>query len=222
MAQRMSWEPRMAAGVAAAPLFVVVWFGQAMTRAGFDPVRHPVSLLSLGALGWIQIAGFVVTGALVMVFATGLRDALGSGSGRRAGPILVFLMGVGLVVAGVFPADAGAGFPPGAPEGAPSPSWHGVLHEIGFVLAQFAWPATCVVFTRRFFASGQRRRGAACLVTSIVAVLVAAIPHADSLGLRLVLASAVELGFLGALAVHHAGVGGRVPGRTAAGSPAAA
>jgi hypothetical protein len=41
---------------------------------------------------------------------------------------------VGLIIAGVFTADPGAGFPPGAPSGAPTISWHGLLHELGFLL----------------------------------------------------------------------------------------
>ena len=50
----------LAAGVVAGPLFLTVWLIQAITRDGFDPTYHPLSLLSLGGLGWIQIASFVV------------------------------------------------------------------------------------------------------------------------------------------------------------------
>ena len=37
---------------------------------------HPLSLLSLGDLGWIQIANFVVTGLLVTACAIGMRRVL--------------------------------------------------------------------------------------------------------------------------------------------------
>lgn len=53
----------LTAGTVAGPLFLAVWALQAITRDGFDPDRHPISLLSLGDLGWIQITNFVVTGA---------------------------------------------------------------------------------------------------------------------------------------------------------------
>jgi hypothetical protein len=43
-------------GIVAGPLFLAVWFVHAVTREGFDLTRHPMSLLSLGDLGWIQIA----------------------------------------------------------------------------------------------------------------------------------------------------------------------
>jgi hypothetical protein len=59
----------LAGGVIAGPLFVVVAFIQAFTRPGFDLARHPLSLLSLGDLGWIQIANFVATGVVALVLS---------------------------------------------------------------------------------------------------------------------------------------------------------
>jgi hypothetical protein len=187
-------------GLVAGPLFLAVWFAQAMTRDGFEPTRHPLSLLSLGDLGWLQIANFVVTGALLLAFAVGLRQLPRSG---RSAPVLVGLNGIGLIVAGVFTSDAGAGFPPGAPAGAPEMSWHGMLHEVGFVTAQLAWVAACVMFARRFSALGHRKWARTCVAALIAALLVVAIPHMDSLSVRLVLATAIQFGFLTALAVHH-------------------
>jgi hypothetical protein len=46
----------LACGVVAGPLFVVVAVLQALTREGFDPGRHPLSLLRLGALGWAWLS----------------------------------------------------------------------------------------------------------------------------------------------------------------------
>jgi hypothetical protein len=65
--------------VAAAPLFVISVVAQEATRAGFDPRRHPLSLLSLGDLGWIQICTFVVAGVLATGSALGLRRPIGGG-----------------------------------------------------------------------------------------------------------------------------------------------
>jgi hypothetical protein len=48
-------------GVALGPLFYVVVVLQILTRTGFDIRRHPLSLLSLGDAGWIQIANFILT-----------------------------------------------------------------------------------------------------------------------------------------------------------------
>ena len=48
----------LACGIAAGPLFLTVGLTQAFLRDGFDLSRHPLSLLSLGDLGWVQIANF--------------------------------------------------------------------------------------------------------------------------------------------------------------------
>jgi hypothetical protein len=65
----------LACGVVAGPLFAVVAAIQVLTRDRFDLARHPLSLLSLGELGWIQITSFVLAGALVVAAAVGMRRA---------------------------------------------------------------------------------------------------------------------------------------------------
>jgi hypothetical protein len=80
-----------------------------------------------------------------------MRRVLRPGRSGTWGPILLGAFGVGLILAGVFVTDAGAGFPPGAPAGAPEQfSWHGILHEVGFLLGANAMIAGCVVSMRRF------------------------------------------------------------------------
>jgi Protein of unknown function (DUF998) len=76
----------LAGGVVAGPLFLAVALIQALVRDGFDLGRHPISLLSLGDLRWIQIAGFVVTGVLCVACAVGMRRGCGPAGappGRR-------------------------------------------------------------------------------------------------------------------------------------------
>jgi hypothetical protein len=72
----------LACGAVAGPLFIAVGFAAALIRTGFDLGNHPLSLLSVGDLGWIQIANFVVAGLLFIASAAGMRRAL---RGRRAG-----------------------------------------------------------------------------------------------------------------------------------------
>jgi hypothetical protein len=194
-------QPLLALGTAAGPVFLIVWLAQALTRDGFDPARHPMSLLSLGSAGWIQIANFVVTGVLLIGFAAGIRRVLNPGRAGTWAPILFAANGVGLILAGVFRTDAGAGFPAGAPEGAPaSISWHGILHEVGFALASVSWLAACFVLLRRFAADRQRGWLVACVAAPVTWVVVGAWPDADSLSLRLVLGVVISFGFTAALA----------------------
>ena len=70
-------------GVLAGSLFITVALAQAFTRPGFDVLRHPISLLSLGTLGWVQITDFVGSGVLLVALAIGVRLRAGSGHRRH-------------------------------------------------------------------------------------------------------------------------------------------
>ena len=184
----------LACGVVAGPLFIAVVLLQALTRQGFDLRRHPLSLLSLGELGWIQITNFVVAGLLSVAFAMGLRRVLHPGRGGRWGPLLVGAYGVGLIMGGVFVADAGAGFPPGAPAGAPEQlSWHGILHDVGHLLALLSLLAACFVLARRFAALGQRVWASYCVATGVALLGLMAWPDRDTVLAQL--AVAIVLGW---------------------------
>ena len=192
-------------GIVGGPLFVVVVLVQGFTRAGFDPSYHPLSLLSLGDLGWIQIANFVVTGVLFVACAAGMRRVLRPGRGAAWGPLLIGAFGLGLIMAGVFVTDAGAGFPSGAPAGAPERmSWHGIGHELGFFTATLSWMAACFVFARGFAA--RRRRGwvVASIATLLGVFILESWPDLDSLGMRLLIGTAVMFGFVAAVAARLA------------------
>lgn len=160
-------RPLLACGVAAGPLYVLVGAAQALTRDGFDMQRHALSLLSNGDFGWIQIANFVVAGALVLAGALGVRRALHPGRGGTWGPILLGLWGIGLIGSGIFVADPGAGFPPGVIVEEGSMSRSGVLHFVFGATAFYALIAACLVFARRFHGLGERRWAAYSLVTGI-------------------------------------------------------
>ena len=161
-----------------------------------------MSLLSLGDLGWIQILSFVLSGSLYMVYAIGLQRRLRPGRGSTWAPILIGLNGIGLIIAGVFVTDAGAGFPPGAPQGAPDFSWHGIVHEMGFGIATLSWIVACIVLARRFASDGRRGWVALCVVALVLNIGVSAWPDLTSLSLRLVLGTAISFGFVAAVALR--------------------
>ncbi|WP_433204097.1 DUF998 domain-containing protein [Dactylosporangium sp. CS-047395] len=162
----------LAAGAVAAPLFAVVALAQAATRAGYDLTRHPVSLLSNGDLGWVQITAFLLTGLLSIAAAPGTRAALRGGRGERWAPRLLVLIGAGMLVAAVFRLDPADGFPVGTPLGTPATfSWHAIVHNLGGSLSFFSMMALCLVLARRFAADGQRAwawTGRACAVAFLV------------------------------------------------------
>jgi hypothetical protein len=193
----------LACGVVAGPLFTVVALLLVFTRDGFDLSRHPLSLLSLGEWGWIQIGNFVVTGLLVVACAVGLRRVMHPGRAGTWGPLLVGSFGMGMVAGGVFVTDAGAGFPPGAPAGTPEQlSWHAIAHSVGAALSFVALIAACFVVARRFSDEGQRGLAAYCLATGLALLGIMAWPDKDTVSVQLAVAVVLGLGWVAALAVR--------------------
>jgi Protein of unknown function (DUF998) len=193
----------LACGVVAGLLFVVVAALQVLSRDGFDLARHPLSLLSLGELGWIQITNFVVTGLLAVAFAVGLRRVLHPGRGGTWGPLLLGLFGVGLIAGGVFVADPALGFPPGAPAGIPDRlSWHAILHAIAPPLAFLSLVVACFVLVRRFAVLGQRGWAAYSAATGVACLALTAWPGQNGLSVRLAVALAIGWAWVSVLAAR--------------------
>jgi hypothetical membrane protein len=136
-------------GVPGSVVFVVSFLVQGVLRSDYDPLRHPVSALSLGPAGWVQMGTFWLVGLLIAGYAVGLRRA---GCGWWT-PVLVGLVGLGLVGAGVFAADPISGYPPGSPVPAPRTA-HGVAHDLCSTPVFTALPASMVVMARRFVRDG--------------------------------------------------------------------
>lgn len=155
-------------GVIAGPIYVVAVASQMATRDGFDPTRHAASQLANGDLGWIQIATFLVTGAMTIAAAVGVRRALGPGrlSGWAAG--LLGAYGVALVAAGIFRADPSDGFPPGTPPGIGEISWHGLAHLMVASIGFACLVAACFVLGAWFARTGQRSWAWFSRVTGVV------------------------------------------------------
>jgi hypothetical protein len=143
-------------GVVAGPFYVVTALAQALTREGFDPTRHEWSLLANGSLGWIQIANFILSGAMTIVFTIGLRRALRPGRGAIWAPRLLGLYGLGLIGAGIFGADPRLGFPVGTAQGPGTVSWHGMLHFVTAGIGFIGLIAACFVMASRFTTEGRR------------------------------------------------------------------
>ena len=170
----------LACGVAAGPAFIIAGFAQAVTRDGFELSKHPLSLLSVGDLGWIQITSFVVAGLLFVASAVGMRRGLRDGRAGTWGPRLYAAFGASLVAGGVFVADPALGFPPGTPEGTPDElSWHGMLHAVAPVTGFLALSVACFVFARRALGLGQRGWAATCITIGVGIQLLGAVPNVN-------------------------------------------
>ena len=172
-------------GVVAGPLFMIVSIVQGVTRQSFNLTHQPISFLSLGSLGWLQMSNFVVAGLLVMVFSIGVRQTLRSEAGGSGRPFAVSGVGLGLIIAGLFHPDPGFGYPQGTPEGAPTTiTYHSQMHGVGFTLSFVFFVIACVVFAR---AEAKQRRWLWVVYTAVSAVasLVLALwPGNDGIALR--------------------------------------
>ncbi|MFE1875062.1 DUF998 domain-containing protein [Streptomyces sp. NPDC059496] len=154
---RAATRSLLTCAVAATPLWVAVALPQAALREGFDITRHPLSALSNGSLGWLQIANFLIVGVLLAVGATGLRRALHGGPGGTWAPRLVRVAGVGMIAAGVFVMDPADGFPAGTPYGQPATlTWHSYAHFAAGSITFLSLIAACYVLGRRFGRAGER------------------------------------------------------------------
>ena len=165
----MTTSALLRCGAWAGPIFVVTFLIEGATRADYSALRHPVSLLALGELGWVQVLNFFITGVLNLAFAIGLRRAL-----RPAfwGSFLIGLVAVSGVASGIFTSDPINGYPPGTPL-LPMQTTEGMLHALSGLPVMLAWPVACGLVGRRFWKLGQRGWAIYSVVTAIAMVVTA-------------------------------------------------
>lgn len=163
--------PLLWCGVVAGPLFTGLTLLQTMLRDDHDLREDPVSLLSLGEFGWVQIANFVVTGLLAVAFAVGLRRLGQSGWWI---PALIAVLGVGLVATGLFVTDA-----PSTPT-----TWHGAAHDVASAVAINAGLLATVVFAFRVFGAGRRGWASYSVGTALAVIAMGWARDTGTIGLR--------------------------------------
>jgi len=131
------------AGAIGPVLFVATFTIEGWRRPGYDAVAMYISELSLGSRGWVQIANFVVFGALLLVFARGVVAELRDGKASRAGPILLAIIAGAFLLSGPFVMDPATTIPEDL-------SLPGAVHLVLGAIVFSLMPASCVVLWRRF------------------------------------------------------------------------
>jgi hypothetical protein len=141
----------LAYGAIGPVLFVLVFLIEGAARGGgYDPLRHPISSLSIGGLGWIQAMNFLMVGLSMLAFAVAaLRAPQRARSGTWA-PLLIGLAGIGLFGAGIFTTDPIYGYPTTAPLALAQFTLRGHLHDGFSILVFLGIPVACLVLCRRF------------------------------------------------------------------------
>lgn len=177
----MSQENRALVGVVAPAMFGATIV--ALTVAQYDfllglgwrPVGDASGVpwpsgLALGPLGAVQVANFVLFGLALVLFAVGLHRGLAGGS--KAGPALLAVAGVAMVLAG-FKTDPDIS---GGPQ-----SWHGMIHGIAYLLIVFSvLPCFFFLWWRMRKDSRWRGHGLYTLVTGVVMVILFLTPWSVS------------------------------------------
>lgn len=128
------------AGIVGPVLFTAAYMAQEAFRRGeYSPLAEPVSALEAGPHGWLQQVNFVVFGLLTVAFAVGLHRGVRPTRAGVAGPALLVVSGVGLLLAAALPLRqdaAGVTYDPGG-------------HVVAGVLFFVASAAGLIVISRR-------------------------------------------------------------------------
>jgi hypothetical protein len=195
----------LACGTILGPLFYAIAIPQMFLRQGFDIRKNVISMLSQGELGWLQVTNFLLTGLLAILCAVGLKQTL---QGHRAGTwgsILIGIFGIGMIIAGIFKAPPGFGFPPGTPEGMPTEiGASAALHGIGFLVAFTSLIICCFVFMRYFISLRNRGMATYSAITGIISPLLIILGQSNQnlAGISFALVGAVAFGWLSIVAAN--------------------
>jgi hypothetical membrane protein len=145
--------------------FTLVYLVLGATQSSYDPWRRPVSDLSTGYLGGIQIASFILCGLSIIGFALALIRCPLARRGRWT-PLLLSLVGSALILAGAFVTDPAPGYPPG--NHMQGTSLHGAIHLAMSILVFTSLPTACFVTARRWARQGLLTWSAYSLLTGLL------------------------------------------------------
>jgi len=106
-------------GAVGAVLFVLVFTVDGLTRPGYRPTYHPVSALSLGERGRIQVANFIGSGFLITLGGIGIGLSAAPAVKGVIAAILIAVFGLALVASGWWTMDPMREYPPGTSAGTP-------------------------------------------------------------------------------------------------------
>jgi len=126
-------------GILSPILFLLVFTTEGLIRPGYSPASMPVSALSIGPRGWIQITNFLISGTGILFFAlvTFRQFRLAGKSGLA--PILLIILAAALFLSGPFVMD---------PPGTARSLWtlHGWIHQILGAVVFTLMPVICLTF----------------------------------------------------------------------------
>ncbi len=155
-------------GLAGSVLFNLTYVLDGLVRPGYDGLKYPMSSLSLGPGGWVQVTNFIAYGLLGCVVAAAWRASLAPGPGATWYPRLRVLAGLAMIGAGLFSADPAGGFPVGVPTPS-TPTAHAIVHNLMSYVSLTTIVVELVILSRRFAREPQWRGwSVAALVSGVL------------------------------------------------------
>jgi Protein of unknown function (DUF998) len=167
---RAHWS-LLIAGLGGAVAFNAVYLIDGALRHGYDSFSQPVSALSLGPGGAVQVVNFIAFGILGCVTAFAWRPTLAGGIGAVWYPRLALLAGLGMICSGIFTLDPGNGYPPGAVVPAHA-SVHAQVHNVASYISLTATVAGLIILARRFFREPDWRGWAPAALAAAVLMMI--------------------------------------------------
>jgi hypothetical protein len=159
------------AGVAGAVAFNATYLIDGALRHGYDQLSQPVSALSLGPGGTVQVVNFIAFGIVSCLTAFAWRPTLADGLGAVWYPRLAVLAGLAMICTGIFTLDPGKGYPPGIPAPA-HPSAHAQAHNVASYISLTVTVAGLVILVRRFAREPQWRGWTPAALAAAVLMMV--------------------------------------------------
>jgi hypothetical protein len=135
---------------AAGPLFASVFLIEGVRRTDYNPLRHPVSSLSLGPRGSVQVANFATTGMLFLAGGLGLSRAPDPTGCGRVGSAVLGAAGLDLLGSAMFKTDPISGYPPGTPNVPTEHTATAKIHNIAALPIFLGIPAGALICAWRF------------------------------------------------------------------------
>ena len=143
-------------GTIACPLFIIIVLTEGAIRLNYSSLLYPLSSLSIGDNGWTQISNFIFTGILLVSFSFGLKHVCNHEKKKFRGPLLIRLVGIGLIGAGIFVTDPIFGYPPDKPLVLRQFTFHGHLHDGFSMLVFICLPWACFAFRKYFITKDKK------------------------------------------------------------------
>ncbi len=165
--RRPTTDRLLRCGAAAGALFVTVFLVEGARRPGYNPLRHPVSALSLGPRGWVQRTNFALAGTLLLAGAVGFLRVPTARGGGRLGAATLAATGVGLLGSAVFSTDPVRDYPPGTLNAGLKSTATGNLHNLAAVPIFVGIPVGSFTCSLRSLRKGERAWALYSAATSV-------------------------------------------------------